>query len=103
MVRAWDFYPGRTDLNPTIGGKFSQLCFILLLRLSCRKMGACPRLNFISPKWFRVIINDVFLGMGWGGGRDGEAGAGMLRPITPTIDNLPHQISHNLLVYIFSL
>ena len=43
------------------GGKFFQLCFIPLLRLPCRKMGARPKLDFIRRKWFHVIINDVFL------------------------------------------
>ena len=28
VCRALDFYPGRPDSNPTIGGKFIQLCFI---------------------------------------------------------------------------
>ena len=37
MVRALDFYPGS---NPTIGRNFFQLCFIPLLRLSCRKRGS---------------------------------------------------------------
>ena len=38
VVRALDFYPGGPGSNPTIGGKFFQLCFIPLLRLSCRKI-----------------------------------------------------------------
>ena len=37
VVRLLDFYPGRPGSNPTTGGKFIQLCFIPLLRLSCRK------------------------------------------------------------------
>ena len=37
VVRALDFYLGRPGLNPMIGVKFFQLCFILLLRLSWRK------------------------------------------------------------------
>ena len=41
--------------------KFFQLCFIPLLRLSCRKMGARPGLDFIRLKWLHVIINDDFL------------------------------------------
>ena len=33
-----------------------------LLRLSCRKMGACPGLDLILPQnSFSVIINDDFL------------------------------------------
>ena len=50
VVRALDFYPGRLGSNPTIGGKFIQLCFIPLLWLSCHKIGAHPRLDFTSPK-----------------------------------------------------
>ena len=41
--------------------KFFQLCFIPSLRLSCRKMGAHPGLDFICWKWLHVIINDDFL------------------------------------------
>ena len=43
------------------GGIIFQLCFIPLLRLSCRKMGARPGLDFIRRKWLHVIINDDFL------------------------------------------
>ena len=49
VVRASDFYPGRPGLNSTIGGTFFQL-FIPLLRLSCRKMEACPGSDFTLPK-----------------------------------------------------
>ena len=49
---------------PRKAWKFFQLCFIPLLRLSCRKMGAHPRLDFIRQKWLHVIINDDFLEMG---------------------------------------
>ena len=42
VVSALDFYPGGPGSIPTTGGKFFQLCFIPLLRLSCRKMGARP-------------------------------------------------------------
>ena len=41
--------------------KFFQLSFIPLLRLSFRKMGSRPRLDFIRRKWLHVIINDDFL------------------------------------------
>ena len=61
VVRALDFYPGGQGSNPTIDGKFFQLCFIPLIRLSCRKMGARPKLDFIRRKWLHVIINDDFL------------------------------------------
>ena len=44
--------------------RFFQLCFIPLLRLSCRKMGARPGLDFIRLKWLHVIINDDFLEKG---------------------------------------
>ena len=37
VVRALDFYLGRRGSNPTIGREVFQLCFIPLLRLSCRK------------------------------------------------------------------
>ena len=37
VVRALDFYPDRPGSNLTKGEKFVQLCFIPLLRLSCRK------------------------------------------------------------------
>ena len=37
VVRELDFYPGRQGSNPTIGERLFQLCFIPLLRLSCRK------------------------------------------------------------------
>ena len=40
---------------PTKGGIFFQLCFIPLLRLSCRKMGARPGLDFIRRKWLHII------------------------------------------------
>ena len=46
---------------PRKDGIFFQLCFIPLLRLSCRKMGARPGLDFIRLKWLHVIINDDFL------------------------------------------
>ena len=42
VVRALDFYPGGPGSIPTAGARFFQLCFIPLLRLSCRKMGARP-------------------------------------------------------------
>ena len=61
MVRALYFYLDRSGLNPTISGKFFQLCFIPLLSLSCRKMGACLGSDFIRRKWLRVIINYDFL------------------------------------------
>ena len=53
----------REDLGsiPTKGGIFFQLCFIPLLRRSCRKVGARPRLDFIRRKCLHVIINDDFL------------------------------------------
>ena len=50
-------FPGKTEY-------FFQLCFIPLLRLSCRKMGARPGLDFIRRKWLHVIINDDFLEKG---------------------------------------
>ena len=50
VVRALDFYTGEPGSIPTTGGNCFQLCFIPLLRLSCRKMGARPGLDFISPK-----------------------------------------------------
>ena len=42
MVRALDFYPGGPGSIPTVGVKFFQLCFIPLLRLSCRKTTLQP-------------------------------------------------------------
>ena len=88
VVRALEFYPDRPGSNPTISGKFFQLCFVPLLRLSCRKMGARPGSDFTTPKLLRVIINDDFLEKGGGGG--------VLRPSTPTFDYLPWQITHSL-------
>ena len=64
MVRALDFYPGGPGSIPRKDGIFFQLCFIPLLRLSCRKMGAKPGLDFIRRKWLHVIINDDFLEKG---------------------------------------
>ena len=64
VVRALEFYPDRPGSNPTISGKFFQLCFVPLLRLSCRKMGARPGSDFTKPKLLRVIINDDFLEKG---------------------------------------
>ena len=57
----WIF--NREDLFrfPRQAWKFFQLCFIPLLRLLCRKMGARPWLDFIRRKWLHVIINDDFL------------------------------------------
>ena len=46
---------------PRQAWKFFQLCSIPLLRLSCRKMGSRPGLDFIRRKWLHVIINDDFL------------------------------------------
>ena len=48
VVRALDFYLGGPGSIPTAGVRFFQLCFIPLLRLSCRKMGARPALDFMS-------------------------------------------------------
>ena len=93
VVRALDFYPGGLGSIPRKDGIFFQLCFIPLLRLSCRKMGARPGLDFICRKWLHVIINDDFLP--WKGG--------VLRPSTPTFDYLPWQITHSFLVDIQSL
>ena len=63
-LRALDFYPGGPGSIPTAGVRFFQLCFIPLLRLSGRKMGARPALDFIRRKWLHVIINDDFLEKG---------------------------------------
>ena len=56
---------------PRQAGKIFQLCFIPLLQLSCRKMGARPGLDFFSPrndyfakKWIHLIIYDDFLEKG---------------------------------------
>ena len=49
VVKALDFYPDRLGTKPTIGGKFFQLCFIPLLRLSSRKIS----LSFL--KWNDVL------------------------------------------------
>ena len=57
----WIFIREDPGTIPTKGGIFFQLCFIPLLRLSCRKMGARPGLDFICRKWLQVIINDDFL------------------------------------------
>ena len=38
VVRALEFYAGRPGSNPTTGRKFFQLCFIPLLRLSCKRI-----------------------------------------------------------------
>ena len=50
VVGALEFYPGGPGSIPTAGVKFFQLCFIPLLRFSCRKMKAKPGLDFTSPK-----------------------------------------------------
>ena len=47
-----------------IGRKFFQLCFIPLLRLLCRKMGAHPGLDFTCRKWLCIIIKYDFLEKG---------------------------------------
>ena len=60
----WIFIREDPGSIPTKGGIFFQLCFIPLLRLSCRKMGARPGLDFIRRKWLHVIINDDFLEKG---------------------------------------
>ena len=64
VVRALDFYPGRPGSNPTVGRKSFQLCFIPLLRLSCRKTGDCPGLDFTSPKMASLHNKDDFLKWG---------------------------------------
>ena len=40
---------------------FFSYASIPLLRLSCREMGAGPKLDFIHLKWLQVIMNDDFL------------------------------------------
>ena len=60
----WIFIREDPSSIPMKGGIFFQLCFIPLLRLSCRKMGARPGLDFIRRKWLHVIINDDFLEKG---------------------------------------
>ena len=57
----WIFIREDPGSIPMKGGIFFQLWFIPLLRLSCRKMGALPKLDFIRQKWRHVIINDDFL------------------------------------------
>ena len=57
----WIFIREDPGSIPMKGGIFFQLCFIPLLRLLCRKMGARPGLDFIRRKWLHVIINDDFL------------------------------------------
>ena len=51
---------------PRQAGYFSAMLHSFFLRLSCRKMEACPGLDFTSPTWtlLRVIINDDFLAKG---------------------------------------
>ena len=60
----WIFIREDPGSIPRKDGIFFQLCFIPLLRLSCRKMGARPGLDFIRRKWLHVIINDDFLEKG---------------------------------------
>ena len=55
---------GGPGSNPTIGGKFFQLCFIPLLRFSCRKMGLVRDWTLLSRKWLHIIVNDDFLEKG---------------------------------------
>ena len=74
----WIFIREDPGSIPRKDGIFFQLCFIPLLRLSCRKMGARPKLDFIRLKWLQVIIN-----------------GGVLLPSIPTIDYLPWQITHS--------
>ena len=57
----WIFNREDPGSIPRKDGMFFQLCFIPLLRISCRKMGARPGLDFIRRKWLHVIINDDFL------------------------------------------
>ena len=49
---------------PQWAENFFQLCFVPLLRLSCRKMGARPGLDYISPKMASRHLNDDFLEKG---------------------------------------
>ena len=66
MLRALDFHPGDQSLDPINDLDFFfffffQLCFITLLQLSCRKMGARPRMYFIRFQCgVHVIVNDDF-------------------------------------------
>ena len=46
VVRALDFYPGKPGSNPTVGGKFFQLCFFPLLRIS-----SCKNIFFLFFSW----------------------------------------------------
>ena len=85
VVRALDFYPGRPCSNPTIGGKFFQLCFIPLLQLSCHKMLAHWGSDFTLLK---MASHHYKWWLPWKGG--------VLQPSTPTFNNLPWQITHSL-------
>ena len=52
VVRALDFQPGGPGSIPTKGMTFFQLCFIPLLRLSCRKNTFTE--NFPIQKYFNI-------------------------------------------------
>ena len=80
----WIFNREDPGSIPRKDGIFFQLCFIPLLRLSCRKMGARPGLDFISPK---MASRHHKWWLPWRGG--------VLRPSTPTFDYLPWQITHS--------
>ena len=80
----WIFIREDPGSIPTKGGILFQLCFIPSLRLSCRKMGARPGLDFISPK---TASRHHKWWLPWKGG--------VLRPSTSTFDYLPWQITHS--------
>ena len=67
LLEHWIFIC-RPVSNPMTGRKFFQLCFILLLWLSCCERGAHPRLDFTMPKialclhkWWLPWKGGVFL------------------------------------------
>ena len=51
VVRILSFYPGRPGSNPTISGKFFQLCFIPFIRLYCRKNTKKKHAFSEKPQW----------------------------------------------------
>ena len=58
MVRALDFCPGGPGLIPRKDGIFFQLCFIPLLRLSCRKNINTLIQELGSTKTYERIFTD---------------------------------------------
>ena len=63
-VGALNFYLDKPGMNPTKGGIFFQLCFILCYDFHVLRWRLVRDQTLFSRKWLPVIINDDFLEKG---------------------------------------